>query len=306
MNASLTMLAQTTTVKRRIGAGAAAVALSFALATGCGSSIAAIDLQSAVDDANAAVQASGAEAGGRDEHALAQRLLEESVRQQDGGDAWASYYLAVRAAYTADVARVSARDERARRRLDRLRQDTLEAKLRAAQAGSEASITRRLIAETLQARAEADAAAARQDAEKARGRATQTDADAQLSVEKALAEAELSKAQFLMDLATEAEAGTHDADGYARAQGLIDATDGLLAEGSNRAARLKAIEAYRAASDTRQAALNKQGAQRSQSTEARFGRAVDAAMQIGRAAAEVDRARDADAVRHAPAEFGAA
>lgn len=287
----------------RVYAAAAVTAFACGLLMGCGASIAAIDLQSAIDDANAATQLASGAASGLEEYTLARRLLEEAVRQQDGGDAWVSYYLAVRAAYTADLARVSARDARARNRLVRLRQDALEARMRAAQLAAETSDTRRVIAETIQARAEADAVAARQEATRANDHATQMDADARVAVEKGQADAELAKARFLMDLATDAEAATHDPNGYASAQNLLDETNALLAEGAYRAARLKAIEAYRAADDTRLVAQSKQGSRQSQSADARLRQAVDAAAAIGRARAAVDRARDADAPRHAPTEF---
>lgn len=286
----------------RVGAFACAVSVLV----GCGASIAAIDLQSAIDDANAAVQRAAVSASGAQEYALAQRLLEEAARQQDGGDAWASYYLAVRAAYTADLAAVVARDETARRELGRLRQDALEARLRAAQLAAETSDTRRVIAETIQARAEADAVASRQEADRANDHSTQIDRDARVAIEKGKAEAELAKAQFLMGLAADADAATHDADGFGRAQSVLAEAKALLSSGDYGAARLRAIEAHRAADDTRLTARAKRGSQETRTTDTRLKEAVDAAGALGAASAAVDRARDAEAAAHAPVEFAEA
>jgi outer membrane protein OmpA-like peptidoglycan-associated protein len=286
---------------RSLKAAGLAAAVVVAVSHGCGASVAAVDLQSAIDDAGIVLITAAADADGSPEYALAQKLLTESISQQDDGRAWASYYLALRAAYTADAARVSATHGKASKRLDQLRRDTMEARLRVAQTEAETADTRRTIAETIQARAQAEAIAARAEATTSDSNAAQTTTDAQADVEKAQAEAELGKAKFLLDLAAEADAATHDADAYAAAQGLITDTEALLSSGSYRAARLKAIAAYAAARDTRLAAVGKAGTERSKTGEARLQRAVEAAGLLGTATAAVERAQAAHPSDPAPA-----
>jgi len=286
-------------------AGAAAAAV-VSLLPGCGASVAAVDVQSAIDDAGIVIATATADANGTPEFALAQKLLDESVSQQDGGDAWASYYLALRASYTADAARVAARHDHASKRLDQLRGDTLDERLQAAQTRADTAETRQAIAETIQERAEADAATARAEAERANTNAAQTTTDSQANVEKAQAQADLSKAEFLLGLATEADAETHDPGGYAATQSLIAETEALMEKESYRSARLKAIEAYAAARDARLAAVSKAGTERSRSTEARFQSAIAAARLLGTASAAVERAQAAHASDPVPPAVQAA
>ncbi|MBM3214192.1 DUF4398 domain-containing protein [Candidatus Poribacteria bacterium] len=269
---------------------------------GCGSSIKPLVVQQALDDAQSAFVAAGnvdAAELARQDYRQAERLLAEAVRQQQDGNQRESYYLALRTRHQSDVARAKAEEQKVRQRVDLALQGFLEARLEEASLRVETADTERQIAITYRQRAEQDARAARAEAEAANENAQATSTDSAIAIAKSRSEAEIDKAEFMLSLATETEAAVYDLQGHTETTHLVQEAKRLHGEGDYRAARLKAMDAYRVGDETRLTAMTKRDAARRQQAQSRINGATNAASEIGKAALLIEMARKAGAPLHA-------
>lgn len=278
----------------------------FAVALGCGSSVAPGLLQQALDNAQATLRAASDENApelARQPYRQAERLLHEAVRQQQEGNSWQSYYLALRAQAQGEVAQAVAQAAQAEQRLHLAREGYIEVQLELASLRVETAETLKAIADARRAQSEAQAQRAQQEASQARQHAAATHAESQAAIERHRAETEIEKGQLFLKLAEEAEAATYAREGLNAATHLLSEAQRFLREGDAKTARLKAMDAVRAADEARLTALPRREQERQRREQTRYSQGVAAATEIGKATSLVEAARSLGAAQHAKASF---
>lgn len=273
---------------------------------GCGPSVTPGLLQQTLDNAQTTLRAASDENApelARQPYRQAERLLNEAVRQQQDGNSWQSYYLALRAQAQGEVAHAEAQAAQAERRLHLAREGYIEVQLELASLRVETAETLKAIAEARRAQSEAQAQRAQQEATQAHQYATTTQAEAQAAIERHRVETEIEKAQFLLKLAEEVEATTYAREEFNDATHLVSEAERLLREGDTKTARLKAMDAARVADEARLTALTRREQERQRREQTRYSQGVAASAEIGKATYLVEAARNLGAAQHAKASF---
>jgi flagellar motor protein MotB len=239
----------------------------------------------------------------RQPYRQAERLLNEAVRQQQDGNSWQSYYLALRAQAQGDVARSTALAAQAERRLNLARQGYIEVQLEHASLRVETAETLLTVANARRALSEADAQKARTEASRSEENASTTLRESAAAIERNRAETEMDKARLLLKLADEVEAATYAKEGLNEATHLLDEANRLLSEGDARTARLKAMDAVRIADEARITATTRRDVDRQRREQERYTKGNAASAEIGKATLLVESARRLGAAQHAKTTF---